>query len=109
MSDSGFVRRTGIALSIGGALTILVNAVLTPAMHAHAPFVETAASPVFVWRQSASAIAVAFLLFGSLGLQVVQGNRVGKFGTVAFGMTFLGCALVLASEWAEVFVVHTLA
>jgi hypothetical protein len=109
MSTSGFLRWSGAALATGGALTLLINVALTPRLAAHAPFTETAASPLFVWRQGASTAAAACLLFGAVGLHLRQASRAGWFGALAFVLAFLGGAMLLATEWAEVFVVHTLA
>jgi hypothetical protein len=90
-------------------LTFLINAGLTPLLPTHAPFAETAASTLFLWRQSASALAAALLLLGSIGLYLRQAERAGRFGAVAFLMAFLGSALLLATEWNEVFLVRDLA
>ena len=105
----GLVRWAGAALAAGGVLTALINAFLTPAVATGQPFAVTAATPVFLWRQAASALAAALLLFGSVGLHLRQAGRAGGFGAAAFALAFLGSALLLASEWAEVFLVRTLA
>ena len=94
---------------MGGLLTFLVNAMLTPLLPHHVSFEITAASQVFLWRQSASAVAAAMLLFGCAGLHLRQADRAGKFGTVAFLLAFVGSALVLAVEWNEIFIVRDLA
>lgn len=92
-----------------GSLTFLVNAVLTPLLPHHVSFDITAASPVFLWRQSASALAGALLLFGCVGLHLRQADHAGVFGTLAFFSAFLGSALLLAVEWNEIFIVRDLA
>jgi hypothetical protein len=109
MPTSGLLRWSGVALAAGGALTLLLNAALTPRLPAHAPLAETAASPLFVWRQSVSALAALGLLFGAVGLHLRQAARAGRFGALAFALAFLGGALLFAMEWGEVFVVHPLA
>jgi hypothetical protein len=109
MPTSRLLRWSGGALAAGGALTLLINAVLTPLLAAHAPFAEIAASPLFVWRQGASALAAVCLLFGAVGLHLRQAARAGRFGALAFALAFLGGALLFAMEWGEVFVVHPLA
>ena len=109
MPTSGFLRSSGVALAAGGALTLLINVALSPRLAAHAPFAETAASPLFVWRQGASALAAACLLLGTVGLHLRQASRAGRFGALAFALAFLGGATLLATEWGEVFVVHPLA
>ena len=104
-----FSRWTGAALAAGGALTFLLNAGLTPFLARGVSFEQTAMSPVFLWRQSLSALAVALLLFGSIGLYFRQAERAGRFGAVAFVAAFIGSALVLAWEWVDVFVLRVLA
>src|SRR5688572_5554519 len=100
---------SGAALAAGGLTTALVNLGLTPFMPREAPFAEVAASSLFLWRQSASALAAAFLLFGSVGLYLRQADRLGLVGMVAFLAAFFGSALLLAWEWVDVFVLGPLA
>jgi hypothetical protein len=107
--DAPFVRWTARALAAGGVLTALINLGLTPLLPAHAPYARTAASSLFLWRQALSALAAALLLAGSVGVYLRQAARAGRFGAVAFAVAFLGSALLFATEWAEVFLVRTLA
>lgn len=93
----------------GGVLTLLVNATLTPLLPQDVPFATTAASPLFLARQSLSAVAAALLLFGSMGLYLRQAERRSLFGGIAFFMACLGSALLLAWEWVDVFVLRSLA
>lgn len=109
MLPVAFSRWTGLALACGGALTVLVNVGLSPFLDHGAPLVDTAATSVFLWRQCVSALAVALLLFGSVGLYLRQAERAGRFGAVAFAMAFLGTALVLAWEWIDIFILRDLA
>ena len=110
MLPLSFLRWTGLALAAGGALTILINIGLSPLMIGHGrPMTETAATTVFLWRQSLSALSVALVLFGSVGLYLRQAGRAGWFGAVAFVVAFLGTALVLAWEWIDIFIVRDLA
>jgi hypothetical protein len=108
-APAGFIRGCGLALVAGGALTALLNLALTPLLPAHAPFAQVAASLPFLLRQSFSALAAVLLLVGAVGLYLAQPERAGRFGAIAFAATFLGSALLLATEWAEVFLVRTLA
>jgi hypothetical protein len=103
------MRWTGVALACGGALTILVNIALTPLLPAHVPFAHSASSWVFLWRQGASAVAGACLLLGVVGIHLAQAGRSGRFGAVTFAVALLGSALLLATEWNEVFVITDLA
>lgn len=109
MPNSSFVRWAGIALVAGGLLTILINAVLTPMLPKHVSFDQTASSAVFLWRQSSSALAVGLILLGSVGLYLRQSEKAGLFGAIAFLAAFLGGALILATEWSEIFLVRDLA
>jgi hypothetical protein len=109
MPNAAFIRWSGLSLAAGGVLTILINACITPLMPMHRPFAETAASAMFLYRQSASAVAVALFLFGCIGLYLVHADSRPRFGGVAFAMAFLGSALLLAWEWIDVFVIRDLA
>lgn len=109
MPNSSFIRWAGVALTAGGALTVVVNAVFTPFLPHDVPFEQTAASLVFLWRQAASALAAALLLLGSVGLYLRQSRKAGYFAAIAFMLAFLGSALLLAVEWNEVFLVRDLA
>jgi hypothetical protein len=75
----------------------------------HAPFTQAAASWVFLWRESLSALSAALLLAGSIGLYVRQADRAGWFGAVAFALALFGSALLLAWEWIDVFILRDLA
>lgn len=109
MPTRAFLRSTGVALASGGALTILLNAAFTPFLPTSTPVSPLEASTIFLWRQGASAVAAALLLFGSVGLYLRHASRAGLFGAFAFTLAFFGSALLLAWEWTDVFVVHSLA
>lgn len=99
----------GVAIVTGGAMLIVVNAVVTPMLDLEVPFTEMMASNTYVWRLSLAALAVFLLMVGCPSLHAYQAARSESFGKVAFGLTFLGCALLFAHEWAQVFYVHSLA
>jgi hypothetical protein len=109
MASATFLRWSGISLAIGGALTLFVNVVFTPQLPPKGQLIDVAATSLFAWRQSASAMSAAMLLFGSVGLYQVQAERAGRFGAVAFTLAFFGSALALCVEWSEVFLVRDLA
>jgi hypothetical protein len=102
------LRWTGASLALGGALTVLINAGFTPFLRPGQDFVQTVTSPLFLWRQSSSAVAAACLLFGSIGLYLADSER-GRFGTFAFVAACLGSALLLETEWVQVFDIRDLA
>jgi len=99
----------GIAVISGGTLLIVVNAVVTPMLDLEAPFTEMMASNVYLWRMSLASLAVFLLMAGCPSLHAYQASQSGSFGKVAFTFAFLGCALLFAHEWAQVFYVHSLA
>jgi hypothetical protein len=88
---------------------LLINAGLAPFLPFDAPYAETAASSIFLWRQSLAMLATVLLLLGSIGLYLHSVDQIGRFGAIAFMLTFIGCALVLANEWCTVFFVRSLA
>jgi hypothetical protein len=102
-------RWTGYALVWGGALTFLLNAILTPLMPGHLGLGEGARLPVFAWRQGASALAAACLLLGTVGLFLRQAERPGAWGRIWFLTAFLGSASLLGHEWSDVFFLRALA
>ena len=103
------LRWMGASLLMGGALTIAINVGFTPFLRGGQDFVQTVTSPLFLWRQSSSAIAAAFLLFGSIGLYLADPSERGGFRTFAFAGACLGCALLLATEWTQIFDIRDLA
>lgn len=109
MPNPSLVRWAGVALGLGGALTLLLNAFFTPLLPGHLPMGEVAALPIFAWRQGASAAAAAMLLFGSIGLYLRQSHRAGWWGLFWFTAAFLGSALLLGHEWGDVFFLRALA
>jgi hypothetical protein len=102
-------RLSGIAIAAGGVSLIIVNAVFTPMLDFDAPFTEMMASKAYLWRLSFAALTVFFFMIGSPGLYAYQSSRSGLFGKIAFGLAFLGCALLFAHEWAQVFFMHSMA
>jgi hypothetical protein len=109
LRERAFFRWTGMSLLAAGALSLLINTALTPFLPREGVFAHVAASPVFLWRQSASAICAALLLFGSLGVYLRQDQRARMFGAFAFVVTLIGTALLLATEWSEIFLVRDMA
>jgi hypothetical protein len=100
-----FGRWTGACLVGAGLLTFLINALLTPLL----PHEGVYTSPIFLWRQSASALAAGLLMFGAIGVHLQQSRRAGAFGAVAFAVALVGSALLLAEEWNGIFLMRDLA
>jgi len=107
---NGFNRRCGAALLIGGVLTVLLNAILTPLLLSeHSQPSAEPTTNVFLFRQSASALVALLLIFGSLGLHLAQRTASGMFGGIAFVAAFLGGCFLFAVEFTDVFVLRTVA
>jgi len=100
---------SGLAIVIGGALLIIVNAVFTPMLDTSVPFPEMMASDAYLWRLSLAAVSVFLLMVGSPGIHAHQSSQSGLFGKISFSLTFLGCAFLFAHEWGQVFYVHSIA
>jgi len=98
-----------VAVGAAGILTFGINAGLTPLLDSDVPFATTAASTVFLWRQSASALAALLLVIGSIGLYLRHADRTGNLGTAAFLSALVGSSLLLANEWCQVVFVRGLA
>ncbi|MBT8075094.1 MAG: hypothetical protein KJN61_01375, partial [Gammaproteobacteria bacterium] len=99
----------GLAMVVGGAMLVIVNAVFTPMLDTTVPFPEMMASTVYLWRLSLAALAVFLLMVGSVGVHAHQSNHTGLFGKLAFGLAFLGSAFLFAHEWGQVFFIHSMA
>jgi hypothetical protein len=113
MANNSFLRSSGCALAFGGALTFLINTALSPFLPKGVSFSMVVASPAFLWRESASALAALLLLFGSVGLYLRQTKDASRFGAaagaVAVAMALVGSALLMASEWNQIFDTRDLA
>ena len=107
--EAPLIRQSGLALMGAGVLVIIVNAVITPLLPRGVPFSDVAASTAFVWRQSLAAVAAALLMFGAIGLYLRQADRTGWFGAFAFATALVGSALLLATEWLQLFEVRDVA
>lgn len=106
---SKLMRYSGISMALAGVLTFVINAGLTPLMLAGPSGVETASSDVFLWRQSLSAITAILLFLGIVGVYERQAEKAGLFGLFSFLLAFIGCAMLLAQEWNQIFFVRDLA
>jgi hypothetical protein len=92
----------GLALAAAGVSIIAVNAVFTPLIDPD--FATAAVSPEFLARQSLSAFAALMLLFGAVGLD--RARRPGIVGSFAYTLAFVGSALLLATEWTQIWFVR---
>lgn len=109
MTPKSFFRASGCALCLGGALTFLLNAVLTPLFPKGVSFAMVVISPVFLGREISAAFAAMFLLFASVGLYLRQAKKASWFGALAFALAFVGSALLVGIEWNQIFDTRDLA
>ncbi len=106
---NGFIRRSGIALALGAALTILLNVIFTPMLLGDSSEAAMRMSTPYLLRLSTALVSTLLLLFGSLGPHLAHRDRAGMLGAVAFGVLFIGTALMVGVEWSNVFVMRPLA
>lgn len=105
-----FLRGCGIALVFGAVLMILINVILSPILLSLDQGEAVArTSGIYLLRLSLALVDALLLLFGCLGLHLNQMNVSGKFGTVAFLVSFVGTSLLFAIEWTNLFVLRAVA
>ncbi|MEY2562234.1 MAG: hypothetical protein QOH88_427 [Verrucomicrobiota bacterium] len=105
-----FLRPCGIGLLCGALLTLAVNAIIAPLMfHSRSLGIPPETTGLFLFRQSLSGLAALMLIFGSLGVHLMQRDRAGRFGAVSFVFAFIGSCLLFAVEFTDVFVFYPLA
>lgn len=92
-----FVRFAGAALTAGGVLALLVNAVLTPMLAAEDGSIAAYTSTAFAIRMPLAAVVVALVTVGCVGLYLAQADRL-RLGAVAFLLAGFGGMLVF---WVE--------
>ena len=103
-----FIRGCGISLILGGALTVAINSLITPFMPLHQT-VDVMVTKIFMVRQCLSSFAAFFLLAGAIGLHLAQRPQSGWFGSLAFVIAFIGGGLLIAVEFADVFILRAVA
>ncbi len=105
----GFFTITGAALILGGLLTALINIFLTPQLDLGSSYSVMAGSSLFFVRLMLAGFAALLVLIGCTGLYVLQAEKTGMFGLVAFLLTLMGMAALFANEWTSVFTIHEIA
>ncbi len=103
------IQFSGVSTIFGGIFFILTNVALSSFIDFDAPISETAQTPIFFYRMIFAAIAVSFLLFGTIGLHLHQSKNSNNFEIIAFVFAFFGTAFTLANEWYQIFVIPELA
>ena len=106
-----YFRGCGLALILGGGLLIFINVGITPSYLATFKQGEALAraSGIYLLRISLALVDVLLLLFGSTGLYLSQKSVLGRFGSAAFLVTFVGTSLLFAIEWSNLFVLRPVA
>jgi hypothetical protein len=102
-------RLFGVALIGGGVLTGIANGVFSPLLPIEGSFAELASSQYFLSRLSLAAAGLLLVLLGMVGLFIRQAPKQSWFGVFAFVLAFLGTAVIMAHEWAQVFFIHHIA
>jgi hypothetical protein len=102
-------RLFGVALIGGGVLTLIANGVFSPLLPIEGSFAELAGSQAFLWRLSLAAAGLLLVLLGMVGLYMRRAGTMSWFGVTAFVLAFLGTAVIMAHEWAQVFFIHHIA
>ncbi len=91
MSDGGWIRRSGLAAILGGALLILG----VPGLGEQVPGVSHAGGHMIL------AACGVFLLFGLVGTYARYAGRAGRAGKGGVGLGLLGAALVMIGNFLE--------
>lgn len=108
MTSRPFSVATGASLCLAGLLLIGINAVLFP-MLPQGAFAELAASDVFFIRQILASVTALLMLFGVIGLHLVQMHRSGVFGAISFVLAVVGAVVLFSVEWNQAFTVRDFA
>ena len=111
-SITPFIRGCGLALLVGGILTMLINLIFTPLLFgAKLPPAVVPTTQLFLLRQSTSGLAALLIIFGCLGVSLHLMNKMpsGAVTALVFLASFIGSCLVFAVEFCNVFVLRTVA
>lgn len=100
---------SGYALTAGGVAMLVVNGVFTPLLPQSTPQADLFQSQLFFGRQIVAALAVSLLLLGSCGVYLRHSGRMGRLGALAFVIVFFGLVTSFALEWAQAFLMPSIA
>ena len=98
----------GNVMIFAGVLFLLVNTVLTILM----PITTDAmlmATDAFLHRLSAATLLMFMLMIGTYFLYHNLPTAERLIDKLIFGLAFIGCSVLFAHEWAQVFYLHPLA
>ncbi len=96
-------------LMITGVLFFIVNAPLTMPIPFELPFPQDFATDAFLHRLSAATVLMFFLTMSTYFLYRHMPTADKLIDKACFGLAFIGCVMLFAHEWAQVFFVHPMA
>lgn len=107
-SSAAFIRFSGAALLSGGVLAVLVNGILSPMLPAGEGSIAVYTSTAFSIRMPLAALVVALVTLGSVGLYLVQAERL-RLGRLAFLLAGVGGMMVFWLEATQATLIPDLA
>jgi hypothetical protein len=101
MSSSNLIRWGGLAAVLGGALIVITDLVLALTIGSADTYSGTTTEQIAAVSFLAGKVLI---LIGLIGLYLHQAEVAGRFGLVAFLVALVGTALMVSSDWSEVFI-----
>jgi hypothetical protein len=101
MSSSNLIRWGGLAAVLGGALIVFTDLVLALTIGSADTYTGTTTEQIAAVSFLAGKVLI---LIGLIGLYLHQAEVAGRFGLVAFLAALVGTALMVSSDWSEVFI-----
>ena len=99
----------GTVMILAGALFIIVNTVLAVRIPMEAGFPTSFASDAFFHRLASATVLMFLLMVGTLRAYQGLPSAGQPADRICFGLAFVGCAMLFAHEWGQVFFLHPLA
>ena len=109
MASSKLIRTGALAILVSGALTVIADLVRLLTDIDFENVSDAATRDAWLFVVVPYLLATVLLLAGLIALHARQSEAAGIPGLVGFLIAFLGTALVLGLNWAEVFVLPSLA
>ena len=109
MNKSSSISFESLILMLTGLLFFIVNAPLTMPIPFELPFPEDFATDAFLYRLSAATLLMFLLMISTYFLYQRMPTADKLLDKACFGLAFIGCAMLFAHEWAQVFFVHPMA
>lgn len=102
--SSDFVRWSGLAAMVGGALSIFGEILNLFAYSSREPLSEIVTTAPYIVESLLFLLGAVLVLFSLFGLHNRQSQAAGSLGVVGFLVAFLGSALWLAIHWTFTFI-----